>query len=80
MSSSRSQSETQDWKEVGGGQDSKSQAAGGAVTESKFANDVALYATTRMVLEQIAGEFVRVGPHSQLGKDKVAHNGEAAGT
>ena len=50
------------------------------VTESKFADDVALYATTRMVLEQIAGEFVRVGPHSQLGKDKVAHNGEAAGT
>ena len=30
MSSSRSQSEIQAWKEVGGGQDSKSQAAGGA--------------------------------------------------
>ena len=29
------------------------------VTESKFADDVALYATTRVVLEQIAGEFVR---------------------
>ena len=29
MSSSRSQSEIQDWKEVGRGQDSKSQAAGG---------------------------------------------------
>ena len=29
------------------------------VTESKFADDVALYATTRVVLEHIAGEFVR---------------------
>ena len=36
------------------------------VTESKFADGVALHAATRVVLEQIAGEFVRTAAEWSL--------------
>ena len=49
--------------------------------ESKFADNVAVYATTSEVMEQVAGEFedcCRMEPHSKPGEDQAAHNGEAA--
>ena len=51
--------EVQDWKEVGGDRTAKTRPQEVEMTESKFADDVAMHATTREMLEQVTGEFVR---------------------
>lgn len=51
------------------------------VTESKFSDDVGMYTCTRVVLEQVAGEFTssagRMEPHSDPGEDQAAIYGVA---
>ena len=53
------------------------------MTESQFADDVAVYAATREMLEEVVGELVRTAADWGLtvslhGEDQTAHNGEAA--
>ena len=51
------------------------------VTGSKFADDVCNHqGHVGVDCWRICQDCSRMGPHSQLGKDEVAHNGEAAGT
>ena len=48
------------------------------VTESKFADDVGMYTSTRVVLEQVAGELLGVlQMWSITGEDQAANYGVA---